>query len=108
MKWSVGGVEIDRIVEIERFDRNPEQLLDGLTAQQVLACEWMCPHFCTDQGEVTLAFHGFLVRTADKIILIDTCFGAGRTLPSPVFSNLDRRFITNLAAVGVEPGDVDI
>lgn len=108
MKWLVGSVEISRIVEIAALHFPSEYVAGGVTADQVLALDWMKPHFCDEAGQLALSFHAFLVRTPDKVILIDTCFGAGREMPSPSFSNLDRTFMDNLAAAGVQPADIDI
>jgi glyoxylase-like metal-dependent hydrolase (beta-lactamase superfamily II) len=108
INWSIGDVTITRIVEIESLIFPADMVVAGLTAEEVLSFDWMKPHFCTEQGDLKLSFHAFLVRTPGKTILIDTCFGAGRTLPSPAFSNLGHQFLENLAAVDVQPEDVDV
>jgi glyoxylase-like metal-dependent hydrolase (beta-lactamase superfamily II) len=108
MKWAVGNVEVWRIVEIEALEFPSEFVTGGVAAEQVLALDWMQPHFCNSEGQLRMSFHAFLVRTNDKTILIDTCLGAGRDMPTPLFSGLDRRFIDNLSAAGVGPEDVDI
>jgi glyoxylase-like metal-dependent hydrolase (beta-lactamase superfamily II) len=107
MNWNVGRVNIARIVEIAAIEFPPEAVVGGLGAQQALALDWMQPHFCNAQGQLILSFHAFLVRTRERTILIDTCFGAGRQLPAPMFSNLGRQFLDNLAAEGIQPDDID-
>lgn len=107
MNWVVGNVRIARIVEIAALEFPTRAVVDGLDAKQALALDWMRPHFCNAEGELILSFHAFLVHTAERTILIDTCFGAGRQLPAPMFSNLGRQFLDNLAAQGVTPEDID-
>jgi len=108
MRWLIGDVEIVRIIEVARAALPTEYVTGGITAEQVLALEWMKPHFCDPSGKVILSFHAFLVRAESKMILVDTCFGAGRDLPSAMFCNLGRGFLDNLASAGAKPEDVDI
>jgi glyoxylase-like metal-dependent hydrolase (beta-lactamase superfamily II) len=62
--------------------------------------DW-APHraFLTPDGQLPLELGGFLVRTGDRLVLIDT--GAGRR-HEPGFGQL----LASLAAVGVEPADI--
>jgi glyoxylase-like metal-dependent hydrolase (beta-lactamase superfamily II) len=64
------------------------------------ADDW-APHrpFLTPDGLLPLELGGFLVRTGDKLVLIDT--GAGAR-DDPEFGQL----LVSLAALGVQPGDL--
>jgi glyoxylase-like metal-dependent hydrolase (beta-lactamase superfamily II) len=105
--WAIGDIEVHRIVELENFVSPPEGMYDNLTAAEVRTVPWISPNYATDQGHLKMSFHAFLVRTPDKTILVDTCFG-DRKMPAPPFSNLGRGFLDNLARIGVAPEDVDI
>src|SRR5690242_17721558 len=65
--------------------------------------EAWAPHrqFLNSDDEVELALGGFVIRDGERVILIDT--GVGR-VDSPPFRG--GAFMTNLAALGVEPADV--
>ena len=61
------------------------------------------PHaqFLTDAGELELAMGGFLVRTGDHLVLIDTGVG---TIDRPPF--VGGALLDSLRAVGVVPSDI--
>jgi glyoxylase-like metal-dependent hydrolase (beta-lactamase superfamily II) len=65
--------------------------------------EAWAPHrqFLTSDDEVELALGGFVVRSGDRVVLIDT--GVGR-VDSPPFHG--GAFLTSLAARGISPDDV--
>ena len=65
--------------------------------------EAWAPHrqFLTSNDEVELALGGFVVRSGERVVLIDT--GVGR-VDSPPFHGGD--FLTSLAAYGITPDDV--
>lgn len=66
------------------------------------AADWE-PHrmLLDEDGMLTLALGGFLVRSADRLALIDTGLG-----PLDVGSIRGGALITELAALGVHPGDI--
>ena len=52
--------------------------------------------------------HSWLLRTPDRIILIDTASGNGKTRPlSPRLNMLNTPYLDRLKATGVAPEDVD-
>ncbi len=61
------------------------------------------PHrqFLNDAGQLELVLGGFLVRTGDRLVLIDT--GVGRIDSGPFQGGA---FLTSLAALGVPPADI--
>jgi glyoxylase-like metal-dependent hydrolase (beta-lactamase superfamily II) len=64
--------------------------------------DW-APHrdLMTDDGKLEIAFGGFLVRTGDRVVLVDT--GLGEIRAGPMQGG---QFLIELAALGVQPGDV--
>jgi glyoxylase-like metal-dependent hydrolase (beta-lactamase superfamily II) len=107
MSWKFGDVTVTRVVETE-LTFPPETVLIGLTADEVTAVDWMQPHFSTEQGDIKLSFHAFLVRTPAKTIIVDTCFGEGRIPPATPTTVQTRTFLENLEAEGVLCEDVDV
>lgn len=55
MNWFIGNVEISRIVEIEALEFPSEFVAGGVSAEQVLAVDWMKPHFCNAEGQSSQA-----------------------------------------------------
>ena len=92
----VGDVEILPVLDgVARFPISDPFL--GMPADA-----WL-PHqqFLTSDEEVELALGGFVVRSGDRVVLIDT--GVGR-VDSPPFHG--GAFLTSLAAHGISPDDV--
>src|SRR6476659_4993214 len=59
--------------------------------------------FLDDDGLMGVNFGGFLVRTPDHVVIVDTGIGGGAIPELPIGS-----FPGNLAAAGVAAGDVDV
>ena len=61
------------------------------------------PHrqFLTSDGELELALGGFLLRTGDRVVLVDC--GVGRIEAGPFKGGA---FLASLAALGVQPAEV--
>lgn len=62
-------------------------------------------------AKVMSSMHSWLVRTGDHTILIDTGCGNHKRRALPLFQRfhmLDLPFLANLAALGVQPDDVDL
>jgi glyoxylase-like metal-dependent hydrolase (beta-lactamase superfamily II) len=71
---------------------------------------WLAPDFW-DPGtnECVSAIQTWLLRSEGRTILVDTGVGNHKDRPyAPVWSRLDTEFLDNLAAAGVQPGDVDL
>ncbi len=104
----VGSVEVLRVVEWagpvktvgEMF---PDTPLDAWTDE--LAPE----HWTPSTGAYRCAIQTWVLRTASRTILIDTGVGNDRDRPQvPTFDHLQTDFLYRLAAVGVDPAEVDV
>jgi glyoxylase-like metal-dependent hydrolase (beta-lactamase superfamily II) len=60
------------------------------------------PGFLNDDGLMGVNFGGFLVRTPDHVVVVDTGIGGGAIPELPIGS-----FPSRLAATGVTPDDVN-
>jgi glyoxylase-like metal-dependent hydrolase (beta-lactamase superfamily II) len=71
---------------------------------------WLAPDFWDpDTNECRAAIQTWLLRSEGRVILVDTGVGNHKDRPyAPVWSRLDTDFLDNLAAAGVQPGDVDM
>ena len=107
MSWRIGDVTVTRVVETE-LAFPPEAVVVGLSADDVIDIDWMRPLFCTEQGDIKLSFHAFVVRTPTLTVIVDTCFGEGRIPAARATSPQPRPFLENLEAAGVRCEDVDV
>jgi glyoxylase-like metal-dependent hydrolase (beta-lactamase superfamily II) len=104
----IGSVEIDRVVEWvgpiktvdEMFpDTPPQSWTDDLSPQ----------HWTRSTRAYRAAIQTWVIRSAGRTILVDTGVGNDRDRPQvPTFDHLDTDFPQRLAAIGVQPADVDL
>jgi len=107
----VGGIRIDRVLEMEIPFRDPSEMFvedtgDALDAHR----HWLEPWaLCPDSGQLILAVQSYLVRTGRHTVLIDTCVGCDKAYDwYPLWNKrTDRGWLARLAAAGVGPEEID-
>jgi glyoxylase-like metal-dependent hydrolase (beta-lactamase superfamily II) len=81
------------------------------TADEVVALGWLHPHYATPDGRQRMNFQGFVVQapsdSGDRVIVVDSCIGAGRQRDFDVFCDLPEGFIEDLESLGLSRHDVD-
>jgi glyoxylase-like metal-dependent hydrolase (beta-lactamase superfamily II) len=103
---------IRRIVDIERFALAADFLFPGASLENpdaaMLSLAGRHVDFAT--GEVLLAIQSHVFRFAGKTILIDTCVGEHKSRPlRPQWNQrAATRYLTDLAAAGWAPEQIDI
>lgn len=105
----VGEVTMTYIPELT-LPTSVRWLLEGVERAQVEACgDWMRPHYQNEDGFLLQSIHSLLVRTPDRVILVDTGVGNGKERGGaiPAFNRLDTDFLDRLRESGVEPEEVD-
>jgi glyoxylase-like metal-dependent hydrolase (beta-lactamase superfamily II) len=105
--WKVGDVTISRIVEIWDFQDNINMTMSDATAEEVIALDWLHPHYATPEGLQRMNFQGFVVQTPTRTIVVDSCIGAGRDREFDVFCDLPEGFLQDLESLGISREDVD-
>jgi len=105
--WKVGDVTISRIVEVWDFQDNINMTMPDATPEEVIAMEWLHPHYATPEGLQRMNFQGFVVQTPTRTIVVDSCIGAGRERQFDVFSDLPEGFLEDLESLGISREDVD-
>lgn len=109
----LGEITVDQVTEIPLQWIDAKYFFPNIT-DEIIAKQRgpLGPLFMhPDEDKVGLSFHGFLVRTHGKNIIVDTCNGNHKTrLPAQPWQHmLDRPdYLENLAALGVRPEDIDI
>ncbi|HMB73552.1 MAG TPA: MBL fold metallo-hydrolase [Gammaproteobacteria bacterium] len=105
--WSIGDVEITRIVEVNNWEDDITMLLPDATPETVLAYPWLQPHYATASGKMIISFQCFVMRTPQHQIMLDTCIGADRQREFDVFTNLRTDFLDDLGHAGFDPKKID-
>lgn len=106
--WQIGDVQVTRIVEINGHE-DPFTMLSA-EAEPDLGKHypWLAPHFVTPDGQMKISFQAFVVRTPDKVIVVDTCIGEGREREYEIFNHMQSDYLSDLVAAGYDPDKVDI
>ena len=110
MLCRIGDVEVWRILEINGPYLSPEELFPDAGPVVREAIETHVPHqLCAATGRLILPIQGFLLKTPQHVILVDSCVGNDKTNPGTEDWHMrsDTRFMAALTAAGIGPGDVD-
>lgn len=105
--WKIGDVTVSRIVEMWDFQDNIRMTMPEATEEEVIALEWLHPHYATPDGRQRMNFQGFVVQAPGRTIVVDSCIGAGRDREFDVFCDLPEGFLEDLESLGVTREDVD-
>jgi glyoxylase-like metal-dependent hydrolase (beta-lactamase superfamily II) len=105
--WKVGQVEITRLVEVWKWEDDIWMVLEDSKPPIVHTQPWLLPHHATPQGRMFINFQAFVVKAANRRIMIDTCIGADRERQFPVFTKMRTTFMQDLASLGISPEDID-
>jgi glyoxylase-like metal-dependent hydrolase (beta-lactamase superfamily II) len=105
--WQIGDVTVTRIVELWDFQDNIQMTMPEATAEEVIALEWLHPHYATPDGRQRMNFQGFVVQAPGRTIVVDSCIGAGRERDFDVFCDLPEGFLEDLESLGVTREEVD-
>ena len=107
--FRLGDVEITYVEELT-LPTSVRWMLEGVERDAVAACSsWMQPHCQNADGYLLQSIHTLVVRTPDRLMLVDTGVGNGKERGGgiPAFNLLDTDFLDRLAAAGVDPDEVD-
>jgi glyoxylase-like metal-dependent hydrolase (beta-lactamase superfamily II) len=109
MTIRMGAFGIHRIEERVIPFTHAQAFFPDLTQEMLETCMRELPtgNFTAD-GILYLSFHAHIVRTPRYTIVVDTCCGNDKVLPSaPQFANLQTPFLAGLQAAGIRPEEVD-
>ena len=106
-KWKIGDVTVTKIVESEMVT-HLDNLIPKATRQAVSEIGWLKPHFVTDAGVPRLSIHALVIETPSRRILVDTCVGNDKTLPTiPLWNRLQLPFLKDLEEAGFARESID-
>ncbi len=101
---------MQRIVEQEIALAPIATLFPDLTAEQLTENRsWLQPWALDANDTIKITVQSYLIRTPHHTILIDSCIGNDKDRPGrPAWNRkTDTTFLTNLAAAGVAPEEID-
>lgn len=105
--WRVGDVTVTRIVELWDFQDDIRMTMPDASEEEVLALDWLHPHYATPDGRQRMNFQGFVVQAPGHAIVVDSCIGAGRKRDFDVFCDLPEGFLDDLESLGLSRMEVD-
>jgi glyoxylase-like metal-dependent hydrolase (beta-lactamase superfamily II) len=105
--WTVGDVQVARIVEIFPFQVPAADLFNGGTPELIQRYPWLLPHHATPDGQIIFAFQAFVVRSRGRRIMVDTCLGNDKSRMYDVFTNLQTSFLKDLEIAGTPAESID-
>lgn len=104
---TVGNVHVQRVEELI-WEISPRFLFPDLSREDFEKHRnWLVPHFSTEELNMRLSIHSFVVRTPHHTILVDTCIGNDRKRDVPLWNNMHSDYLHRLTAAGVDPDSVD-
>jgi len=90
------------------FQDHINMTISDAEPEEVIAMDWLHPHYATPDGQQRMNFQGFVVVTPTLKLMVDTCIGAGRQRAFDVFTNLPEGFMEDLATLGITPEEIDV
>ena len=106
----IGDFEVRRIAEYEGPFIGPEDFFPDFDPEVLRSNPDMTGPRLIDPatGKLIFSFHSFIVKTAHHTILIDSCLGNDKERPTrPQFHRLRTPYLSDLAAAGIQPEQVD-
>ena len=107
---TIGDYELFQVPEITIATSVRWFMPDTPSEVVAQAREALSPILFDEDGRLIQSIHTYVLKSADRVILIDTGVGnqksrAGRI---PAFDMLDTPFLSRLSAIGVSPDEVDV
>ena len=110
MLCKIGDIQVWRILEIHAPFLTPEELFPtaGPDVRKIIEAH-LPDGLCARTGRLILPVQGFLLKTPQHVILVDSCVGNHKSIPGMPdwHQRSDGRFMAALSAAGVTPADVD-
>ena len=106
LQWQIGDVTVSRVFELEAL-MSPRFMFQHPEAE-VLAIDWMRPHFITEEGLIKLSIHALVVDSMGKRIVVDTCVGNDKPREFEDWSMRQGSFLEDMTAAGFPRESVDV
>jgi glyoxylase-like metal-dependent hydrolase (beta-lactamase superfamily II) len=107
-RWQIGQVRITQVVESGPTPTSPRFFFKDPPADLVQRHAWLKPHFANDEGRLLLSIHCFVIESAGRRIVVDTCVGNDKPRQNPAWNRLTGPFLQQLAEAGFAPETIDM
>lgn len=106
---TVGDLTLLRVVESEFAVLEPAEVYPDCTPAHIeRQLAWLAPRFYDPAAaRLILAFQGFVIRSGDTTILVDTCVGDCKERRRAAFDRQSWGWLDRLAEAGLTPDDID-
>lgn len=106
MHWQIGEARITAVVEQELV---MEGLIPKAKPDALREIEWLHPHFVDEKGRMLGLVQCFVIELSGKTIVVDTCVGDEKDLPSdPAWNRKTFGLLEKFRAAGFDPQAVDL
>ena len=107
--WQIGDVTITRIAEMPLSADSGimSRLIPDASPDRLQELPWLAPHFVDTNGRMVGSIHTLVVRTPDRLVVVDTCVGNDKTRKNPDFHQLQSGFLDDFRAAGFRENEVD-
>ena len=106
-RWQIGNVRVSQVVEIGPVPTSPKFFFKDPPEDLVARHQWLKPHFADEQNRLLLSIHCFVIESAGRRIVVDTCVGNDKKRQHPAWNQLNGSFLQDLAEAGFAPDTID-
>ena len=106
-RWQVGRVRVTQVIELGPMPTSPKFFFKDPPPDLVARHGWLKPHFANDDGKLLASIHCFVVESAGRRIVVDTCVGNDKKRSSPAWNALNGPFLQHLTDAGFAPKSID-
>lgn len=106
LKWKIGKVSITRVVELEA-PTSVRFMFQGVTKDDLMAIDWLQPHFVNEQGYMLFSIHALLIESQGRRIIVDTCLGNDKQRLVDGWGMRQGPFLDDIAAAGFARDRID-
>ena len=105
--WQIGKVRVSQVVEMGPVPTSPKSLFKDPPADLVARHAWLKPHFANERDRLLMSIHCFVIESAGRRIVVDTCVGNDKKRENPGWNQLNNPFLQNMTDAGFAPETID-
>ena len=106
-QWQIGQVRVTQVVEAGPTPTSTRFFFRDAPDDLVQRHAWLKPHFADDDGRLLISVHCFIIESAGRRIVVDTCVGNDKPRQNPGWHRLQTPFLQDMAAAGFPVESID-
>jgi ABC transporter substrate binding protein len=95
-RWQIGNVRVSQVVEIGPVPTSPKFFFKDPPEDLVARHQWLKPHLADEQNRLLLSIHCFVIESAGRRIVVDTCVGNDKKRQHPAWNQLNGSFLHDM------------